>query len=318
MLHVRLARLAALTAATVIAAILAGASAASAQTLAPVSQGVYRIPYATGTKVRVAQDAVTHAWPGNRYDLTGEDGDEPYRIVAAADGMVRFIEDGFDENRPDLTPCDNNYVWIEHPTGEWTKYTHMTKDSVPTDLQEGKPVKAGTFLGYEDDVGCAHGKHLHFQVTVPTSSTPKPSSSSGGIIGPNRLPWICGLNTHTLVKGAEHVAQPCKAIMPDPGSVFFFGYVPPGWSRARNIDISNSSGADRHVTFPAATTGPFRWSAFDKVIPNGERARITVTYRPSTTLLVHGVLNISSGAPGSPHRVPLTGGCASIACLPGF
>jgi hypothetical protein len=29
--------------------------------------------------------------------------------------------------RPDGNPCNNNFVWIEHPNGEWTKYTLMLR-----------------------------------------------------------------------------------------------------------------------------------------------------------------------------------------------
>ena len=40
----------------------------------------------------------------------------------------------------------------------------MTEDA---GLSVGDSVSAGTFLGCEDDVGCASGTHLHFEVGVP-------------------------------------------------------------------------------------------------------------------------------------------------------
>jgi hypothetical protein len=71
----------------------------------------------------------------------------------------------------------NNFVWIEHPNGEWTKYTHMLRGSVGpgTDNNgnpgagrfEGEFVAAGTPIGIEGDVGFASGPHVHFEVGVP-------------------------------------------------------------------------------------------------------------------------------------------------------
>ena len=35
----------------------------------------------------------------------------------------------------------NNYVWIRHANGEWTKYTHFETDSVDDDLDVGDVVE---------------------------------------------------------------------------------------------------------------------------------------------------------------------------------
>jgi hypothetical protein len=71
----------------------------------------------------------------------------------------------------------NNFVWIEHPNGEWTKYTHMLNGSVGQGVDiNGNPgagrfvgefVGAATPLGIEADVGFASGVHVHFEVGVP-------------------------------------------------------------------------------------------------------------------------------------------------------
>lgn len=71
----------------------------------------------------------------------------------------------------------NNFVWIEHPNGEWTKYTHMLFGSVGQGLDNngnpgagrfvGEFVAAGTSLGIEGDVGYASGPHVHFEVGRP-------------------------------------------------------------------------------------------------------------------------------------------------------
>lgn len=162
--------------------------------LAGCAQGEYRMPYANGTVVDVSSDHVTHDTPvAYMYDLVAQNASKP-EVVAAAAGWIRFIED--DNEEPTL---NNNYVWIEHPApfcpvdpgrahwpgkpsnydstcvpcdrefcSEWTTYAHMTKDSVRGDagLSEGQWVEAGTFLGYEDDVGDASGEHLHWHVAV--------------------------------------------------------------------------------------------------------------------------------------------------------
>jgi hypothetical protein len=162
--------------------------------LAGCAQGEYRMPYANGTVAEVVNDHVTHSTPkAYMYDIKAQH-PTPAAIVAAAPGWIRFIEDGNAE-----PTTNNNYVWIEHPypfcpvdpsrtnwpgkpsnygstcipcdrdfCNEWTTYAHMTKGSVRGDagLNEGDWVEAGTFLGYEDNVGEASGVHLHWHVAV--------------------------------------------------------------------------------------------------------------------------------------------------------
>jgi hypothetical protein len=71
----------------------------------------------------------------------------------------------------------NNFVWMEHINGEWSKYTHMLQGSIGPgpDVNgnpgagrfEGEFVAAGTPLGLEGDVGFASGPHVHFEAAVP-------------------------------------------------------------------------------------------------------------------------------------------------------
>src|SRR5215212_8719474 len=68
------------------------AGGASAQT--QPSKGVYRIPFENGTQVHVTNDHLKHSPPG-RIDMSGREGGGEYKIVAAADGTVRFVEDSF-------------------------------------------------------------------------------------------------------------------------------------------------------------------------------------------------------------------------------
>ena len=174
----------------------------------PKSNGVYRIPYANGTAVEVSRDHRTHT-PRDRIDMHGERSDSPYRIVAAAAGTIMYIVDG---NTEDGGSCaENNYVWIEHGNGEWTKYTHIATNSVRGDanLDEGDTVSVGRFLGYEDDIGCASREHLHFEVAIPDDPGDPIEPSGGYIIGKNRVPRVCWIPGGAYVADETYTARSC-------------------------------------------------------------------------------------------------------------
>ncbi len=172
------------------------------------STGLYVIPYEPGTKVHVTNDHASHS-PPNRIDMSGREGTGTYEIVAAAPGTIRYIQDSFSEARPGQDPCNNNYVWIQHANGEWTKYSHMEQFSTTEEagLDVGDQVDAGEFLGYENDVGCASGNHLHFEVGVPANPA-DPIDSQGFLRGgsnENRIPRICGIPGQQFVKNTDYV-----------------------------------------------------------------------------------------------------------------
>ena len=178
------------------------------------SKGVYRIPYADGTSVEVTNDHLKHSPPG-RIDMHGEGGGKPYKIVAAADGTIRFIVDSFSKQVDSSSgePCTNNYVWIEHANGEWTKYSHMQQDSTTkkAKLKVGQFVKAGAYLGDEGQVGCASGPHLHFEVGAPKADDPV--TVTGGFLKDNadskrnRIPRICGISGGIFASGKTYEAR---------------------------------------------------------------------------------------------------------------
>jgi hypothetical protein len=195
------------------------------------SKGVYRIPYADGTQVRIGRDHATHT-PKGRYDMGGQGGGT-YRIVAAADGRIRYLEDRYDKkldcNGPDNDdPADdlpasekkNNYVWIEHANGEWTKYSHMTRGSTTgkAKLKVGDSVKAGTYLGDEGDVGCAGGDHLHLEAAVLRATDP--ITAVGGYAKDNegskrnRIVRVCGIDGGRFAAGQTHTARKVPGTIP--------------------------------------------------------------------------------------------------------
>lgn len=177
----------------------------SAQTFEP-SDGVYRIPYATGTDVYVTNDHQQHS-PVGRIDMSGVNGNS-YTIVAAEDGWIRYI---VDDNTDSQGSCiNNNYIWLEHPNGEWTKYSHIeTNSATGAGLTVGMWVTQGTYLGIESDIGCASGPHLHFEVSVPDDPSNPINPAGGYIIGENRMPIICDIPGNVFDSGETYTANPC-------------------------------------------------------------------------------------------------------------
>ena len=183
-----------------------------------LSKGIYRVPLSNGTTVRITNDHFNHC-PRGRIDMGGING-STYTIVAAADGWIRAIEDDNSVQCDcSITSCRNNYVWIEHPNGEWTKYTHMVKNSVTNlGLVENQWVTAGTALGTEGAVGCAGGVHLHFEAAQPIDTSTLVFSEYGGYIDAdwarNVIPVICNITGNVFVEAGEYVAGPCGSCQP--------------------------------------------------------------------------------------------------------
>ena len=175
---------------------------------------LYRLPYADGTQTYVSRDHITHT-PPDRLDMVGVNGQAPYPVVAAQTGIIRFIVDHHTEVCCGGS-CANNYVWIEHLFGEWTKYSHLATGSV-TDiagLSVGDVVLAGEFLGFESNVGRACGVHLHFEVGVPNDPLNPLTASNGGFInGANRVPRFCGVPGQIATAESTYTAGPCSALL---------------------------------------------------------------------------------------------------------
>jgi murein DD-endopeptidase MepM/ murein hydrolase activator NlpD len=201
-----------------IALILLSSTGSTSQQLSlapPKSKGCYRLPFTDGTAARVFDDVSTHR-PQGRGDLYAVGGQEPYRVVAAASGRVVAIQDGYYEQQVShaVVDCHNNSVWIAHPDGEWTNYSHLAQHSVTegAKLKVGDSVKAGTYLGDEGDVGCAMLKRVHFEVVDPGPGTP---IDGGGSLTDNargkreKDPDFCGIPGGSAVKGVTDNAFPC-------------------------------------------------------------------------------------------------------------
>jgi murein DD-endopeptidase MepM/ murein hydrolase activator NlpD len=178
------------------------------------SHGQYRLPYADGTTVKVFDDFTSHR-PVGRVDLFAVAGGKPYKVLAAADGVVKAIQDGFSEQLSGRAAkdCNNNYVWIAHAGGEWSNYSHVAHGSVAAaGLHIGDRVKAGQVIGMEGAVGCAMLDHVHFEIAVPAPVDPLDANrfltdNDGG--KRERNPRFCGLGDHPAIKGRTYIARPC-------------------------------------------------------------------------------------------------------------
>jgi murein DD-endopeptidase MepM/ murein hydrolase activator NlpD len=198
------------------AAALTAAVAAQPRPAMPPSQGAYRLPFADDILVKVFDDARTHRPPG-RVDLFAVGGPGPYRVVAAATGRVVAIQDGYSEQQSGRAAkdCHNNYVWIAHPNGEWTNYSHLAHGSATGEahLHVGDHVEAGQFLGYEGAVGCAMLNHVHFEVALPLKGQ---EIDAGGFLIDNdgakreRDPRFCVVPGGSVAKDQVYAAKPCR------------------------------------------------------------------------------------------------------------
>jgi len=255
------------------------------------ARGVYRVPYVNGTRVRVNGDAGSH-FPPARYDLVGMGGDDGvYRIAAAAAGIVRRLVDEFDENRPDGSPCNNNYVWLEHPNGEWTKYTHMRQGSATAaGLELDGKVAAGDPLGIESDVGCARGPHLHFEVAIPDPSLSNPIDPDGFIIpdhSRNRIPWICGIPGRQFVEGrtVTAVSYASRDIAVIPESVVF-AKVPIGDGETKICTVVNLGRSAATIAVSGSPGGSvLAWSPVRPTrLAPGDFIDIPIRFTPASVL----------------------------------
>jgi murein DD-endopeptidase MepM/ murein hydrolase activator NlpD len=296
------------------AGLLAGAAGVAdhgaPEAILPVTKGAYRLPFVNGTQVRVSGNHVTHS-PHNRIDMSPT-ASGAHNIVAAGDGIIEYIQDSFDTTCPSVssdnpTPCSpyngpsgtcrsrrsqdcgggtttvcrNNYVWIRHANGEWTKYTHMRVNSVPNNLAVGSFVNAGTVIGVEGDVGCASGTHLHFEAGIPdfvdtsiargapgydplnidpancdVCGFPNIAEDNGVVVNANRqnrIPLFCGADF--LGSGTTVTAEACD------GACFYNGWILGG-------TIENNSIFWRQVTDSIGNSG----NSF--VVENGAGAAV--------------------------------------------
>lgn len=188
-----------------------GAVAVAEDHLLEASDGGYRLPFADGAVVEVGDDgSATGA-----YELSAGDG---ATVVAAAGGWLQAAaaprsaaetaETAETAEKAAESPPAGS-VWIEHPTGESTRYTGLVpSDAVPT---ERAWIDAGTELGT-----VSGDQPLRWEVVVPPATADAsargiPSASPDD--GARRAGRVCGIPSSTLVAG-EYLAGACDNAPP--------------------------------------------------------------------------------------------------------
>ena len=83
-------------------------------------------------------------------------------VVAAADGTVIAVADGYFDRDTSFGGQPANFVSISHGNGWATVYYHLARDS--TTVAVGDHVTAGQVLGLAGSSGVSTGPHLHFGV----------------------------------------------------------------------------------------------------------------------------------------------------------
>ncbi|HKU16769.1 MAG TPA: M23 family metallopeptidase [Steroidobacteraceae bacterium] len=137
------------------------------QTVQHESTAVYRLPFASGSSVRIIQaydDPRSHTG-SQRYavDFSAPIGTE---VRAARAGVVVGADGTSNESSSDgVENARANYVWVRHSDGTIGYYLHLRQRGVA--VTTGQAVKAGQLLGYSGCTGRCTGPHLHFHVSTP-------------------------------------------------------------------------------------------------------------------------------------------------------
>lgn len=264
-----------------------------AQPTFELSQNIYRSPYINGQEYGVAQDEVTHS-PLGAYDLraTGVNDCDTHKIVAAGPGIVRYAVDSYNVSGPGNS-ASNNYLWIQHTNGEWTKYTHFKQNSIQVTV--GQTVCEGTFLGYECAIGAvspANFRHLHFEVRRPVDPINPNMDLTGGFMDstePRLIPVVCDITNNHWAQGDVNTAANCSCSMANES----FNFLAVGNGGIEISLATTSVTAGTAVTFSNGSNGFFR-------------AGNNVTFTPGFTASAGSYFSASVGSCGV---TPLPGGC---------
>lgn len=86
--------------------------------------------------------------------------DQGIPILAAADGVVDAVQDGFFDRETSMGNRPGNYVLINHGNGFKTLYFHFATNTIT--VQVGSTVRAGQLLGQMGSSGSSTGTHIHY------------------------------------------------------------------------------------------------------------------------------------------------------------
>lgn len=91
-------------------------------------------------------------------------------VSAAASGVVVNVLGSCVEGRTSCGGRYGNYITIEHPNGQRTRYAHLQKVSVSV----GDNVSKGEKIGTIGNTGRSTGPHLHFEIEKSSGSKVRP------------------------------------------------------------------------------------------------------------------------------------------------
>ncbi len=217
-----------------------GAPVISEHDAASASAGVYRLPLADGAVVAVAE-----APSASAVTLGAEPGTE---VVAAATGWIRGFHD--------TVAPGGDWVWIEHPNGEYTKYAGLDLAGARAN---GDPVAAGEELGVTAVPG------LLWEVVVPAGPALHWSAADGvAANGSRAVPRVCDIADGELGPG-RHVAAACRHAAP----VAVLGSGPAVVDEGDPLILDGSASAD-----PDGAPLVFRWTPASLALPAEARVEL--------------------------------------------
>ncbi len=170
-------------------------------------------------------------------------------VVAAADGLIVFKEDGRFDNNCVLDMAQyamSNRIILQHADGNRTLYIHMKRNSL-TGKGVGDTVNSGEYLGVVASSGYSTGPHLHFECRTSSGARIDPYTGSCNSLNNtsfwnDQRPYFDPNINAALTQSAPPVLRDCPqlditnvATQFDPGDeVFFVGYF-------RNFAIGNTA-----------------------------------------------------------------------------
>ncbi len=88
-------------------------------------------------------------------------------VIAAADGVVTYVEDSFNIGGPDYSYWKfSNFVVLMHPNGEFSRYDHL--DFQSSTVRVNQKIKRGHHIANVGLTGFTFVPHLHLLVFVFT------------------------------------------------------------------------------------------------------------------------------------------------------
>ncbi len=216
----------------------------------------------------------------------------PYPAAAAESGLVVEPDDVF-FGSIGIGTVQRRTVRIANRTGSRVDVT--------------VPAGSGSFRWPAVAVTLDHGGEHQLEVEFRPASTDFVQATltavHAGRVHPVRL---SGKGTGGIPE-EDPDAPPPPRLKVTPSGVNF-GPLPLGTRETRTVTIENATGALVSLSVAAPPAGSiFDWEPFDGILPSGGRRSITVRFGPVPAGVSTGTLTVTSSAPGSPHRITLTG-----------